>query len=451
MKTYKLYAVCGLWVAVLGGCTGSGTDTTETESSTSTTAGPTSSDSETTTDSGTTVTDTDTETETETETETDSDTTGDPTTGPPVCDTSEDFQSDPDHCGGCGEACLIGEQCIDGECFFDCEGYTNCNGTCYDIMEDVNNCGGCGITCPPDRICALGECIEECLPNELFCGETCIDVYADVNNCGGCDNTCTAPDGVEAYCKSSKCKFDCPIYSTSNPVTQECDPCDASLVLADGPVGYWRLSEESAMDTVVDASGGGHSGVYLDGVVVGQNGITQAGDTAIRLGDMDSSRVSIANFNAMPATEISVEFISKAVEDAESTPFSYATLDSSNEFLIRDAKSLKVTVTGDTWIDTGINIADNQWHHVVITWSSALGEVRGYIDGSLYHVEQSFQVDYSMVPGGTIILGQDQDELGGGFQTHQRYRGILDEVAVYDRILSDLEIQTHVNNTLCGK
>ena len=58
------------------------------------------------------------------------------------------FASDPENCGGYGNACPSGHICQMGVCVLSCqEGYVDCEGTCRDIMTDQNNCGTCGMTC----------------------------------------------------------------------------------------------------------------------------------------------------------------------------------------------------------------------------------------------------------------------------------------------------------------
>ena len=62
----------------------------------------------------------------------------------------------------------------------------------------------------------------------------------------------------------------------------------SSIVLAKGPVGYWRLGEADG-PTAFDASGNGYDGAYLGSPALGQPGaIVNDPDTAIGLNGPDS-------------------------------------------------------------------------------------------------------------------------------------------------------------------
>ena len=69
-----------------------------------------------------------------------------------------DFSSDPQHCGGCGQACAAGQTCSDGQCVAACSEDADCAAgeACVD--------GVCGLACnsdadcPRDQICLAGIC-----------------------------------------------------------------------------------------------------------------------------------------------------------------------------------------------------------------------------------------------------------------------------------------------------
>lgn len=71
-----------------------------------------------------------------------------------------DFNRDPDHCGGCDQACEAGMICAEGQCIDQCaEGQTVCGPSCVVVANDDDNCGKCGHRCGPGSSCDQGVCI----------------------------------------------------------------------------------------------------------------------------------------------------------------------------------------------------------------------------------------------------------------------------------------------------
>lgn len=118
-----------------------------------------------------------------------------------------DLNSDPANCGGCGFACLAGETCQFGVCMapeleqapLSCadQGLVDCFGFCVDLQTDPSHCGFCGEVCPSGQ-CGGGFCVEAVDPTALLCpegqadcGGGCIDIFSDPFNCGFCGNACT--------------------------------------------------------------------------------------------------------------------------------------------------------------------------------------------------------------------------------------------------------------------
>ena len=42
--------------------------------------------------------------------------------------------------------------------------------------------------------------------------------------------------------------------------------------------------------------------------------------------------------------------------------------------------------------------------------------------------------------GGTLVLGQDQDHVGGGFEKNASFQGMLSHVNVWDRLIDSMEM-----------
>lgn len=96
-------------------------------------------------------------------------------------------------------------------------------------------------------------------------------------------------------------------------------------------------------------------------------------------------------------------------------------------------------------VDTAI-MEDLDWHHVAITRSGNTGRL--YIDG--LEIGSGLTVNSSAlnVDENGFIVGQDQDNVGGGFQMSQSWAGKMDDLRIYYQALSDVEILALFNN--CG-
>jgi glucose/arabinose dehydrogenase/PKD repeat protein len=215
-------------------------------------------------------------------------------------------------------------------------------------------------------------------------------------------------------------------------------------VLADSPLAYWRLGETSGT-TVGDSSGNSRSGSYAGGVSLAQPGALAGDADTSAYFNGGAAHVVRSGLSGMPATSFSTDLWLRTADTTKDGGIvSYAVDGSSDEFHLRDAKALRVYVKGSR-VDTNIAFNDGAWHHLAVTWNSVGGVVKVYKDGELAHTSTLIRAGASLTPGGTMVLGQDQDELGGGFETSQAYLGFLDEVSFYPTELNQTAVQAHRN------
>ena len=116
-----------------------------------------------------------------------------------------DLDTDPRHCGDCGNACDPKQSCEGGKCV--CAG-TDCDGTCTDTNTDPKNCGGCGRAVCHDEVCEEGR--PACAPGFRECGGGgclgCKEVSSDPLNCGGCGTRCLPSQAcAKGVCVSGGC------------------------------------------------------------------------------------------------------------------------------------------------------------------------------------------------------------------------------------------------------
>jgi hypothetical protein len=88
---------------------------------------------------------------------------------------------------------------------------------------------------------------------------------------------------------------------------------------------------------------------------------------------------------------------------------------------------------GVGWQDAmpGKTYADDKWHHIIMTWGD--GFVRLYVDG-LLAAEKATPVNAADIcAGGPLIIG------GGWYAPIGTFIGLIDDVAIYNRILTESE------------
>lgn len=125
-------------------------------------------------------------------------------------------------------------------------------------------------------------------------------------------------------------------------------------------------------------------------------------------------------------------------------PLSYACMDSGkkqdNALVIQDPSGINLIINSQTAF-LGVDINDGFWHHFAVNWHSATGKWNVFLDGSKFKAStSSFQKDQVIRGGGVMIAGQEQDDIGGGFNAEESFLGDISQMNVWSRVLSDNEI-----------
>ncbi|XP_066283060.1 uncharacterized protein [Branchiostoma lanceolatum] len=122
---------------------------------------------------------------------------------------------------------------------------------------------------------------------------------------------------------------------------------------------------------------------------------------------------------------------------------SYAVKEQNNELrLYRDGDTFRLYVSGASR-SVNLPVWDGEWHAICATWRSSNGAWQIYSDGVLRRSRSGLKTGKTVRSGGTWILGQDQDSVGGGFEEDQAFSGELSQVNLWDRVLSPAEIATN--------
>ncbi len=204
----------------------------------------------------------------------------------------------------------------------------------------------------------------------------------------------------------------------------------------DDIISYWTFDEDEG-DTAIDTASGkdirmGDASSEDDRDPSWMDGIK---GSAFHFDGVDD--VAISSDIEFSSPEFTLSFwILTDTANRKSVILSYANIYEVNEFILEDPGDLKVHIRGISR-DTGVALNDGDWHHVVITCDATSGDLRIYKD-----MKEEFRGILSagapVRTGGTLVLGNDQDEIGGGFETDQAFNGTLDEMILIDHVI-DIE------------
>jgi hypothetical protein len=214
-------------------------------------------------------------------------------------------------------------------------------------------------------------------------------------------------------------------------------------VLADGPLGYWRLGETSGT-TAADQTAANNPGTYTGGVTLAITGaLTSDPDTAARFdGSNDLVRIpDPANGHLdVGSSDFTVELWLNTTLNGErlligkrsSGPYWQLTVtdDPGQAGRVRTLISTG-SVTRTTYNTTRVD--DGQWHHLVVLFDRDLA-ISYYLDGN---------------PDGTTTtttpgnLANSANLQLGKVSGYPYYNGDLDEIALYPTLLTPTRIQAH--------
>jgi hypothetical protein len=202
----------------------------------------------------------------------------------------------------------------------------------------------------------------------------------------------------------------------------------AIIVPAQGKlIHYWQFEEDpGATTTVVDTAGG------LDGTIEGA--VSAVGKVGQALSfDGSDDRVQVQDFSAPPQGTIVLWInpsLSKSKERFLGTGGDF-------EVWVRSNGELKNELfdNGSTTVGTGAGVVKaNQWQHVVVTYDGTAQTVEIYLNGEL---KIAGNANVPSVPTGTVLQFGSRP----GIAAAEFYKGLLDDIQMYDEVLTADQIK----------
>ena len=209
-------------------------------------------------------------------------------------------------------------------------------------------------------------------------------------------------------------------------------------ILADNPLLYWRLNESSG--TSVDNLGSVGDildGTYVNAPTLSQPGAIGDGDKSVNFdGNSDYAMINSGN-SSLETFPNGLTIEAWVKSDGLFYNSNHSIVYKDNMFRLSPKagqKKMTFSIFDGSWKTVTSNLGNtvSQWHHFVGTYDPHSGQVCIYLDG----------VAGSCTASGTINTNTQALYIGKDNSTNY-FDGNIDEVAIYDRLLTAAEILEH--------
>ena len=138
-------------------------------------------------------------------------------------------------------------------------------------------------------------------------------------------------------------------------------------------------------------------------------------------------------------------------QSEQPTWFSYAASNAlNNEILIFDDGHTNVVLSSsNTNVKSQAGIVVGDWYHYCLCWDYTSKRANIYHNGRQTG-SISTPSGRRLTVNGRVVLGQDQDTVGGSFQAHQAFGGELQKLNIYSKKLSSTEVGNMYSEGRCS-
>ena len=218
-------------------------------------------------------------------------------------------------------------------------------------------------------------------------------------------------------------------------------------------LAYWKF-DDGAGTSASDSSGNGNTATLVNGPAWTSTSTPPSifSNSHSLSFDGSNDRVDIPNTILNGATNVTSTFWIKTSKFGTQVIISGARYGNANEYLISYVeyrrywwypieRYLHLVSTGMDHSWSISPLTDNAWHHIAIVRDDSNDLVTAYFDGANLGTKTGSIGALSIAANG-LLIGQHQSSVGGGFSSGEALQGLLDDVHIYNRLLSAAEISS---------
>ena len=161
------------------------------------------------------------------------------------------------------------------------------------------------------------------------------------------------------------------------------------------------------------------------------------------LGDNENDHIESLTFSIINGfTAITTSMWISHIDQNTIGFVSYATTAQDNEYLIYKTVGTNLrTFRAVSYVNHTVNLPFNTFYNLTHTNNGSTDKI--YINGTEV---SSLSFTFGTMGGsGRLLLGQEQDSVGGGFQSSQDFPGSFANLSIYNRALSAAEVKQNYN------